>query len=185
MPLKVLVADDDATMREELAALLSEDGHIVRVAADGQEAMRILEAEAFDIALLDLVMPQATGLDVLKRLQGSGSSTAVVMITGHGSVDVAVEAMKSGAVDFLVKPFEVASLQRVLQSIADERQARQMFARPASNPEARKALLEDAASRRALLAVVGPSGRPPQGVTRVLRIGEDGRPPDVFAPLQL
>lgn len=183
--MRILIADDDPTLRSELAELLRGDGHEVRVAADGREALRLLESEACDVALLDLVMPGSTGLEILKRLQGARSGTAVVMVTGHGSVDVAVEAMKAGAVDFIVKPFEVPALQRVLQSIADERRARAMLARPAAGADGREGLLADAASRNALLAVLGPEVPPPRGATRVLRLDSEGRPPDVFAPSQL
>ena len=145
----------------------------------------MLDAERPDVALVDLVMPGATGLDILKRLQGQDSPTAVVMITGHGSIDVAVEAMKTGAVDFLVKPFEMASLERVLQGIEEERQARRMLTRPAAGRDAREAALADAVRRKALLAIVGPDAEPPRGAARVLRIDEEARGPDVFAPSQM
>ncbi len=183
--MRILVADDDVTLRTELAELLRGDGHQVEVAADGGEALERLEAAAYDVALLDLVMPRATGLEVLHRLRVVRPDTAVVMITGHGSVDVAVEAMKGGAVDFVVKPFEIESLQRILQAIADERRAREMLNQPAQGAEAIQALLQDAAQRKALLAVVGPKASPPKGATRVLRIDAASRPPDVFTPSQL
>lgn len=183
--MKILIADDDATLRSELAELLQADGHDVHVAADGGEALSRLEADSFEVALLDLVMPRATGLEILHRLQVMRPDTAVVMITGHGSVDVAVEAMKSGAVDFVVKPFEIESLQRVLHSIADERQAREMLHRPAQGPHAVDGVLRDAARRKALLAVLGAESPPPKGAVRVLRIDEGAKPPNVFTPSQL
>lgn len=183
--MKILVADDDPTLRSELAELLRGDGHEVEVAPDGGQALEKLEAEPFELALLDLVMPKATGLEILHRLKVVRPETAVVMITGHGSVDVAVEAMKGGAVDFVVKPFEIESLQRVLTSIADERRARQMLSRPAQGPEAVQAVLRDAARRNALLAVVGADVAAPKGAARVLRIDEEPNPPHVFTPSQL
>lgn len=183
--MKILVADDDPTLRSELAELLREDGHEVHIAVDGGEALERLEAEPFEVALLDLVMPRATGLEILHRLQVVRPETAVVMITGHGSVDVAVEAMKGGAVDFVVKPFEIESLQRILQSIADERQAREMLSRPAQGSHAVQAVLQDAARRKALLAVVGPGTSAPKGASRVLRLDEESNPPNVFTPAQL
>ena len=183
--MKILVADDDPTLRSELAELLRDDGHEVHIAADGGEALERLEAEPFELALLDLVMPKATGLEILHRLQVVRPDTAVVMITGHGSVDVAVEAMKGGAVDFVVKPFEIESLQRILTSIADEKHARQMLSQPAQGPEALQAVLQDAVRRKALLAIVGPDAPPPRGAARVLRIDEVPKPPNVFTPSQL
>ncbi len=183
--MKVLVADDDPTLRTELAELLRQDGHNVAVASDGQEALDRLEAGTFDVALLDLIMPRASGMEILHRLQVVRPQTAVVMITAHGSVDVAVEAMKAGAADFVEKPFEVESLQRVLASIADERRAREMLVQPAQGPEALRALIADAARRKALLAVVGPGGSAPPGATKVLRIDATPKPPSVFTPAQL
>ncbi len=183
--MKILVADDDPTLRSELAELLRGDGHEVHVASDGREALERLEGESFEIALLDLVMPRATGLEVLHRLRVIRPETAVVMITGHGSVDVAVEAMKGGAVDFVVKPFEVESLERVLQSIADERQAREMLSRPAQGADAVQAVLQDAARRKALMAVLGPNGSAPRGASRVVRVDEAAKPPNAFTPAQL
>jgi FixJ family two-component response regulator len=182
---KILVADDDSTLRSELAELLRGDGHEVEVAADGGQALERLEAEAFELALLDLVMPKATGLEILHRLRVVRPETSVVMITGHGSVDVAVEAMKGGAVDFVVKPFEIESLQRVLASIADEKRAKQMLFQPAQGPEAVQAVLKDAARRKALLAVLGPEVLPLRGAVRVLRIDGEPKPPNVFTPSQL
>lgn len=183
--MKILVADDDPTLRSELTELLKQDGHIVQIAADGGEALQKLEADAFDVALLDLIMPRATGLEILHRLQVIQPQIAVVMITGHGSVDVAVEAMKAGAVDFVVKPFEIEALRRVLQSVADERRAREMLSRPAEGPDTLKALLDDAARRKVLLAVLGTDARAPKGAAKVLRVDETPKPPNVFTPSQL
>ena len=83
--MKLLVADDDSILREELAGLLREDEHEVVTAADGAEAIRIVERESFEAALLDLRMPKATGLEVLHRLRIVRPDTAVVMITGERS----------------------------------------------------------------------------------------------------
>ncbi len=182
--MKILVADDDPTLRSELAELLRADGHDVQIAADGGEALERLGSDPFDVALLDLVMPRATGLEILHRLQVIRPDTSVVMITGHGSVDVAVEAMKGGAADFVVKPFEIEALQRTLAAIADERRAREMLTQPAQGADAVRAVLQDAARRKALLAVLGAEADPPRG-SKVLRIDETPDPPNVFTPSQL
>jgi hypothetical protein len=100
-------------------------------------------------------------------------------------VDVAVEAMKSGAVDFVVKPFEIESLQRIMESIADERRAREMLSLSSSTRDALDAILSDSSRRHALLAVVGPNALVPPGASKVLRIDAEARPPDVFTAAQL
>jgi CheY-like chemotaxis protein len=183
--MKILIADDDPTIRSELGELLMQQGHVVSAASDGGEAIRLLEAEAFDAALLDLVMPRATGIEVLRRVRVARPQTAVIMITGQGTIDTAVEAMKAGAVDFVAKPFEVESIQRTLQTIAEERAARKLLSGSAADPAAVKGVIDDAARRKALLAILGPAAKAPVRGTRVLRIAEDASPPDVFAPSQL
>jgi len=80
--MKILIADDDSILRNELADLLREDGHDVVGASDGGEALRLVERESFDAALLDLKMPKASGLEVLHRLRVARPGTAVVVITG-------------------------------------------------------------------------------------------------------
>src|SRR5713226_9298200 len=158
--MKLLVADDDLTLREELAGLLREDEHEVITAADGGEALRIVERESFDAALLDLRMPKATGLEVLHRLRVVRPDTAVVMITGEGTIDAAVEAMKGGAIDFVEKPYEVDALRRTLRTVQEEQRARTLLGAPAAEGTIAR-VLSDAATRKVLLAVVGPHAQPP------------------------
>lgn len=181
--MRILVADDDETLRTELMTLLQEDGHEAVAASDGGEALRLIEREAFDVALLDLKMPKATGLDILRRLRVVRPETAAVMITGQGTIDTAVEAMKAGAVDFLEKPYDVESLQRTLRTVQEERHARSLLA-PGSSREI-ASLLSAAADRGALLAVVGADATPPAQAVRVLYIAEEARPPDTFMASQL
>src|SRR5207245_486526 len=182
--MRIRIADDDETLRSELAGILREDGHEVVAAADGGEALRAVERESFDVALLDLKMPKASGLDVLHRLRVVRPETAVVVVTGQGTIDAAVEAMKAGAIDFVEKPYEVEALQRTLRAVEEERRTRAMLgSMPADATISR--ILSDAASRGVLFAVIGPKASAPSGATRVLRIAEAGRPPDVCAPTQV
>lgn len=118
--MKVLVAEDDPTLREEVAELLRSGGHDVQAVADGDEAVRRIEKEPFDLALVDWNMPGKTGGEVLKRARTIRPRTAVIVMTGYGNVDTAVEAMRSGARDFLQKPFDVDSLEKTIQSIRQE-----------------------------------------------------------------
>lgn len=118
--MKVLVAEDDHTLREEVADLLKTYGHEVHAVSDGNEAIRRLESEPFDLALVDWNMPGRTGREVLRRTREISPGTAVIVMTGYGNVDTAVEALRSGAKDFLQKPFDVDSLEKTIQSIRDE-----------------------------------------------------------------
>src|SRR5881392_3319030 len=182
--MKILVADDDATLRDELAGLLSEDGHEVVTAADGAAALQTVDRETFEVALLELRMPKATGLEVLHRLRVVRPETAAVMITGEGTIDAAVEAMKGGAIDFVEKPYELEALRRTLHMVQEERTARALLGAVGRDTKTSD-VVSEAAGRAALIAVLGPRAKPPSGATLVLHIAQEGRPPHVFSPAQL
>src|SRR2546426_619318 len=115
----------------------------------------------------------ASGLEVLHRLRVTRPGTAVVVITGQGTIDAAVEAMKAGATDFVEKPYEVDALRRTLRTVQEEQHARTLLGASAADGAVVR-VLSDAVARRALLAVVGPRADPPSGATRVFRVEEEG-----------
>ncbi len=102
---RVLIADDEEGVRESLNLILSDDYELA-FAMDGEETLARLGQERFDLLLLDIKMPKLDGLEVLKRLKGSQITTSVLMLTAYQSVELAKEAVKLGAVDYLPKPFE-------------------------------------------------------------------------------
>jgi two-component system nitrogen regulation response regulator GlnG len=105
-PWKVMVADDDRVVSDLVAEVLRRDGFEVVVAKDGREAIDVFAAERPDAVVLDLMMPEWNGIEVLERLRGMTlSPPPVIMLTGHGDIPTAVEAMRRGAWDFLAKPF--------------------------------------------------------------------------------
>ena len=134
--MRILVVDDDAQLADLLAEFLRGEGHAVDVAADGREALRRLQPGAYDLAFIDHQMPGLSGLDLLRAARERVPETALVLMTGLPSVDVAVQAIKSGARDFVPKPLEPAALDRVLESV--RRQARA----PDAAPETHEAPLE-------------------------------------------
>ena len=103
----ILVADDDADIREILRDTLNSLGARIVTAADGQECLDRVEADAPDVLLLDIEMPVKNGLDVLKELGQRGSAATVIMITAYGTIERAVQAIKQGAYDFITKPFDL------------------------------------------------------------------------------
>jgi two-component system, NtrC family, nitrogen regulation response regulator GlnG len=103
---RVLVADDEPSIRWLLERLLRQAGHAVTVVEDGETALARATEEAFDLAFLDVRMPGLDGLEVLSRLRAEAPETAVIVMTAHGSVRSAVEAMQRGAYDYLTKPFD-------------------------------------------------------------------------------
>ena len=120
---KILIIDDEIIMRESLAGWLERDGHEVASAASGEEALEILKDSRFDILLLDIKMEGMSGLEVLKRVKEDDPDVAVVMITAFGSISTAIDAMKNGAYDYLLKPFDPDALGVLIDKII-EHQAR-------------------------------------------------------------
>jgi DNA-binding NtrC family response regulator len=103
---KILIVDDELIMRESLAGWLERDGHSVKTASSGEEALEKLTETHFDILLVDIKMEGISGLDVLHKVKENDPDVAVVMITAYGSIPTAIEAMKKGAFDYMLKPFD-------------------------------------------------------------------------------
>ena len=109
--MRVLVADDEASIRFVLQEVLEGLGHEVTVVEDGDAAARELASDLYDMAFLDIRMPGMTGLEVLQQHRAAGGDVAVVIITAQNLLENAVESMKTGALDYLVKPFALAEVQ--------------------------------------------------------------------------
>ena len=120
---KVLIVDDELIMRESLAGWLKRDGHEVETAKSGEEALEKLNLTHFNILLLDIKMEGMGGLDVLRSVRESDPDVDVIMITAYGSISTAIEAMKNGAADYLLKPFDPNELGILIDRIL-ENQAR-------------------------------------------------------------
>jgi DNA-binding NtrC family response regulator len=119
---KILIVDDETIMRESLAGWLERDGHAVQTARSGEEALRKCKENHFDILLLDIKMDGMSGLEVLRRIKESDADVAVVMITAYGSIATAIEAMKNGAFDYMLKPFDPNELGVLIEKIIRHQQ---------------------------------------------------------------
>ncbi|MCB9662674.1 MAG: sigma-54-dependent Fis family transcriptional regulator [Alphaproteobacteria bacterium] len=124
MSARLLVVDDERAVRTALEVNLSKRGDEVTLAEDADEALRLLRARPFDLVLTDVKMPGASGLDLLRRVRQSWPETPVVVMTGQGSVEDAVAAMKAGAADYLVKPVARDELFVVLDKALEQRTLR-------------------------------------------------------------
>jgi len=103
---KILVVDDEIKMRRVLQMILQKEGYEIVTSKDGREALQKVEEENFDLVLTDMKMPGLSGIDLLKKIRESDKEIPVIMITAYGTVETAVKAMKEGAYDYLLKPFE-------------------------------------------------------------------------------
>jgi len=115
----VLVADDDAVARDLLVEVLEREGYRVRAAGGGAEAIALAERELFDVALVDLRMPDADGLAVLERLVAREPAPAVLILTAFAAMDTAIEAIRRGAYDYLSKPFRLEEIKRAVRRMLE------------------------------------------------------------------
>jgi DNA-binding NtrC family response regulator len=123
MSLKILVVDDETAARKGLVSLLSGWGYAVEEAADGQEALEKAVAGLPSVVITDLVMPRLDGHALLKALREEAPFAAVILLTGQGSIETAVAAMKDGAYDYLTKPVDVARLRLLIPKAASSSDA--------------------------------------------------------------
>ena len=123
---KIFIVDDELVMRKSLSGWLERDGYEVDTAESGEEAIEKLKKTRFDLLLVDIKMEGISGLDVLKHVRENDPDVAVVMITAYGSIPTAIEAMKNGAHDYLLKPFDPDKLGVLIEKIVEQQaQARE------------------------------------------------------------
>jgi two-component system nitrogen regulation response regulator NtrX len=178
---RILICDDEADIRESLKTLLVDEGYEVTAVSAGPNA--VSEAPDHDALLLDIKMPGQDGLETLAKLRARGVTTPVVMISGHGDVRTAMEAVRAGAADFLEKPLSsehvLNALRRVLDATRlarenEELKKRLGLTRLVGKSEAMKHLLADigkAAPTPATVLIVGASGTGKELVARALHEG--------------
>src|SRR3989441_5243816 len=118
---RVLIADDEESIRHVLTELLEERGYEVRAVTDGEDAMRELFARDYDALVTDVRMPKMNGLDLVRAAQTASPETTIIVMSAYGSHDLAIEAMKAGAYDYLGKPFRPDEVLLVLRK-AEERE---------------------------------------------------------------
>jgi len=124
MEAAILIVDDERSIRVGLKGLLSKEGYEVAIAESGDEALRLLNEQAFALVLTDLRMPGIDGLSLLKRIKEHYPETVVMMMTAYGSEKIAVEAMKAGAYDYLVKPFDNEEVKILVRHAIEQRALR-------------------------------------------------------------
>jgi two-component system cell cycle sensor histidine kinase/response regulator CckA len=117
---KILIVDDEARLRDSLKVLLSNAGYNVLAGCNGKEAIECLDNASFDIALLDMVMPDMNGHQIMDYIKGRYPDTRVIIMTGHASIESAVESLKKGAYDYLRKPFDFEQLLTRVKNAVDQ-----------------------------------------------------------------
>jgi len=118
MTTHVLIADDEPLIRKSIETVLRDEGFEVTTAGSGAEAWTTFQDDRPDVVLLDLVLGDADGLELLRRMRGLVSDCKVILISAHGSIESAVTAMKLGGYDFIRKPFEIEEIVAAVRNAA-------------------------------------------------------------------
>jgi DNA-binding NtrC family response regulator len=163
---RILVVDDDEFVCSSLKWLLADDGYDVETAADGKNALVTLSRQTFDLVLTDLMMPDVDGLAVLREVKKRAPNTAVIILTGYGTLEAAMSALKDGAYDFLTKPCDDGEMRYKIQGALDQKRLRERLGELESSETriaAARALLDHLVERfdqdAARLAESGPDER--------------------------
>ncbi len=117
---RLLVVDDELHVRESLSHWFTEDGYDVEAAGSGAEALALLGRHAYDVIVSDIKMPKMDGLELLSRVRKKDTEVAIILVTAYASVDTAVHALKEGAYDYLVKPFDPEELSRIVAKACEK-----------------------------------------------------------------
>jgi DNA-binding NtrC family response regulator len=173
---KVLVIDDEANLRKVLAALLRRDGYDVTVAEDGEMGIAEFQKSGADAVITDLVMPKVGGMEVLKAVNSTDPEVPVIIITAHGTVDSAVEAIKLGAFDYVTKPFDQVELSNVLAKAVRTHEGARHNAR--GEPRGRPALVGESAAMQDVFRIIDKVADTP---STVLITGESGTGKELIA----
>ena len=117
---EILIVEDDPKLREGLKILLEKKGYSPKIAEDGVKAINMIKKQKFDLVITDLVLPGADGMEVLRNVKKYSPLTKVIIITAFGTVDSAVSAMKMGASDYILKPFQVEEIRNKILRLLEE-----------------------------------------------------------------
>ena len=117
---RILVVDDDRDMRDNIMEILADDDFEITTAENGEDALQHINKTAFDLVLLDLIMPGIKGMEVLPLIKRECPSTKVIMVTAFSTIDNAVEAMRKGADDYIAKPFKIDELRMTIRKCLEE-----------------------------------------------------------------
>lgn len=194
--MKVLVVDDDPGVARGISRFLELEGHQIQIATGGLEALRILESESIDAVVSDLRMPDLDGLALIEQIRDRGEKVPIILISGVGEVEDAVQAIKRGAADFLRKPFEPAELSMRLGKAVEDRTLREaaeygrtlartsFFAGESRAVREIRSIIAKVGSTRSTVLLTGESGTGKEVVAKAIHAASE-KPEAPFVPVNL
>ncbi|MDZ7371689.1 MAG: sigma-54 dependent transcriptional regulator [candidate division KSB1 bacterium] len=177
----LLIVDDEAAQRETLSGFLKKKGFQVFTAADGNRALEIVRSQLIDLVLTDLRMPEMDGLELLRRIKAENPEIAVLVMTAFGSIEKAIEAMKAGAFDFVVKPINLEQLEINVSRALEHKQLLSENRRLQKQLEERRQWSGLIGSSQAMQQVMSLAARAAESKATVLITGESGVGKEVIA----
>jgi DNA-binding NtrC family response regulator len=178
---RLLIAEDEANLRLVLQKELQRLGYRVQAAADGEAALRKLEESNVDVLLCDINMPRMDGMELLRRVHERPNPPEVIMLTGQGTIETAVEAMKNGAYDYLTKPYSISELDVRVRQAAEKRNLRVDNLRLRAQLERQSALPEIVSQSQAMNEAIRLVERVAPSEASVLITGESGTGKELIA----
>lgn len=179
--LKILIIDDEPKMGPALGRMLEREGHIVRSTTNPQEGLEWLEQDGYDVVLCDMRMPTMSGLEVLREAKRRVPNLDFVIMTAYADARSAVECMKEGALDYLIKPFSMDELKILLSRIEETRHLREENARLRELVEERASLENIIAASKQMQDVLARARKVAAANSSVLLLGESGTGKEVIA----
>lgn len=174
----VLVVDDEQGIRDVLSEILSDEGYTVLTAEDGISGVQIAESNQIDLVLLDVWLPHMGGIDVLEKLKASQPDTEIVVISGHGNIDLAVKAVKLGAYDFLEKPLSLDRVTTVVKNALAMEELRRENRRLKNRLVNEDEIIGESPAYRQVREIIEQSAA---SDTRILILGENGTGKELVA----
>ena len=171
---RILIAEDEARLADLLQRYLTGRGHKVTVTTDGRSALRTLRACPFDVALLDIEMPELDGLEVLKRVREENAPAECIIITGHSTIDTAVAAVRLGAYDYLSKPYRMEEIDLLVRRACEKRRMTAENRRLQERLSRGDVIRDMSSGSPPMRAAVAAAGRAAVGDSSVLIVGEPG-----------